>query len=63
VEDPGLRHFVRAHLLEMYLRDNVNSRVLEADGNYRRVVPGEDEEIIDSQAIHMGYHTHTVATM
>jgi polyphosphate kinase len=60
LEDANLRHFVRYHLLETYLRDNRRARVLQPDGSYHRIVPVEGEEVVDSQEMHMGYHAHTM---
>jgi polyphosphate kinase len=58
LEETMLLRFVRDHLLEMYLRDNTRTRVLQPDGSYIRLSPGEDEPVIDSQTLTMGYHAH-----
>jgi polyphosphate kinase len=63
LEDESLRRFVRDHLLETYLRDNIHTRVLQPDGTYIRLSPDTDEEIVDSQAITMGYHTYSVVSL
>ncbi len=63
VEDKELLRFIRGHLLETYLRDNLHARVLQPDGRYISLSPGPDEAVVDSQAIHMGYHAHTVAAL
>ncbi len=58
LKEPSLVRFVRDHLLEMYLRDNIHARVLHADGSYTRLFPGDDEPAVDSQSTTMGYHAH-----
>jgi polyphosphate kinase len=58
LKEPALVRFVRDHLLEMYLRDNIHARVLHADGSYTRLSPGDDEPAVDSQSTTMGYHAH-----
>ncbi len=50
IDDPGLRTWLRADMLDAYLRDTVNARVLEADGGYRRVAPSPGEQPFDCQA-------------
>jgi len=49
IEDPQIRAALRDHILQMHLRDNVQSRVLMPEGDYERVVPGKNEEEINSQ--------------
>ncbi len=56
VEEPVLKQFIRQRLLETYLKDNLHSRVLQADGNYVRLSPGPDEPEVDSQCLAMGFH-------
>jgi polyphosphate kinase len=41
VQDPGLLAELR-ELLEIYLRDNTQARVLQPDGSYLRLAPGEE---------------------
>lgn len=48
IEDPTLLRYVRDNLLEAYLTDNQRARVLQPDGSYIRLSPG-DGEPIDSQ--------------
>jgi polyphosphate kinase len=61
LEEPVLKRFVRDTLLETYLNDNVNSRVLMSDGTYVRVAPHNGEPVINSQSIEMGYHAYEQA--
>ena len=48
VEDKRLVRHIRDHVLEIYLRDNVKAREMQADGIYRRKTL-EDAEGINSQ--------------
>jgi polyphosphate kinase len=50
VEDPGLRTYLRADVLDAYMRDTVNASELHPDGSYTRVRPGPDEPPFDAQA-------------
>jgi len=50
VRDPALVRHLRDEVLETYLRDNVRARRMRGDGSYERLVPGEGEAPIDSQA-------------
>jgi len=50
LEDPALVAYVRDHLLDVYLRDNVRARILLPDGTYVHTHPEPDEEPLDSQA-------------
>lgn len=49
LEDPVLMRYVRDVLLETYLNDNMRSRVLQPDGSYARLCPGEELTPVDSQ--------------
>lgn len=60
VSDPRLCRYVRDILLETYLRDNINARVLHSDGTYFHCFPSKDEPIVNSQTIHMGYHAYEI---
>lgn len=61
LEDTSLLRFVRDHLLETYLRDNLRARILHADGHYERLSPPSDGAVVDSQYIGMGYHDYSAA--
>jgi polyphosphate kinase len=50
VPDPHIREVILKDMLNIHLRDNVKARKLLPDGTYKRVVPKEGEEIINSQA-------------
>lgn len=49
VEDSSLIERLRDEMLETYLHDNVNARIMRSDGTYERVVAPEGEERVDSQ--------------
>lgn len=51
VLDPDLRSFLRNEVLETHLRDNVQAWRLESDATYRRLKPGKDENVVNSQDI------------
>ncbi len=55
IEDANLRRFVRHHLLETYLTDNVRTRILQPDGTYIRLSPEAGQPVVDSQTAEMGY--------
>ena len=48
VENAHLRHYLRATVLDLYLRDNTHAHELQPDGSYVRLQPG-DAEVVDSQ--------------
>ncbi len=49
INDPGLKKYLKQEVLDAYLRDNINARVLLPDGFYERVQPGPTDERVDSQ--------------
>lgn len=49
LEDPAMVRHVRDNLLETYLRDNLRAWILQPDGSYIRLSPGDGEPVIDSQ--------------
>ena len=48
VEDPVLVQKL-TDILQLQLRDNVNARVMDANGNYQKVKPAEGEPLVNSQ--------------
>jgi polyphosphate kinase len=50
VEDPVIVRRLRDDILEIYLRDNVKARHMQADGSYVHAHPADGEEALDSQA-------------
>jgi polyphosphate kinase len=50
VSDPGLVRYLRDHVLEAYLRDNVQARRMLPDGTYERLRPKDGEAPFDAQA-------------
>ncbi len=51
VTDPELVRTVREDILELYLRDNVKARRMQADGTYTRISPVPGEEQVNAQEI------------
>jgi polyphosphate kinase len=51
VEDVQLKSRLTQELLQVVLNDNVKARLLQADGTYTRVQPGEGQEEIRSQTV------------
>lgn len=49
VEDPGLSNYIKDHLLEIYLNDNVRARIMDADGHFTRLPVPEGQEPLDCQ--------------
>jgi polyphosphate kinase len=41
--------YLRDHVLEMYLRDNSRTRILEPDGQYNRMTTEKESEKVDVQ--------------
>ena len=54
IDDPRMRAYLKDEVLQAYLRDNVNARVLQADGTYQPVERAADEEPFDSQTFFEG---------
>jgi polyphosphate kinase len=50
IHDGVLRERVREELLQLPLNDNVKSRMMRSDGQYRRLTPKPDEPLRRSQA-------------
>ena len=49
IEDPALRARLKDEILNTYLADNVQARLLLPDGTYRRLKPADGEPAINSQ--------------
>ncbi len=62
VESPPLKKQILGELLPAYLADNVKARVLQADGRYERVVPGDNQASFRSQAELLTFDTGQAAT-
>jgi polyphosphate kinase len=50
VRDPELVRHLRDDVLATYLADNVSARVMQEDGSYVRLRPGEGGRVVDVQA-------------
>lgn len=53
INDPEIRKYIRETVLDAYLRDNVNARLLRPDGSYRKV-PGGNSNPFDAQMFFVG---------
>ena len=49
INDKKIKKYIREEILAAYLKDNVNSRVLDAEGNYIKVTAESEKEIFSSQ--------------
>ena len=49
VEDPRLQNRIVEGILGVTLSDNVKARIMQPDGSYVRVTPGEGEPLVRSQ--------------
>ncbi len=54
ISDKKLKRYLKEKILEIYLRDTVNARVLNADGSYEKVLSGKDNAPFDSQMYFVG---------
>jgi len=50
IEDPNLKDYLINGLLAAYLKDNQKARLLLSDGSYKRIEPGPNEPLFDSQS-------------
>ena len=51
VEDKALIHHIRKYVLDVYLSDNVNARMMNPDGTYTRLHPKSTRNAKDAQKI------------
>jgi polyphosphate kinase len=56
IKDANIRQYLKEVLLAAYLRDNVNARILNADGSYEKV-SGNGSEPFSSQMFFVGQNT------
>jgi polyphosphate kinase len=49
VRDKGILRKIRDEILPVYMRDNMKTRVLHADGVWEHVWPGDGEEHLNAQ--------------
>jgi polyphosphate kinase len=54
IHDPEMKRFLKAEVLETYLRDNVKARRLLPDGSYERIRPDKGASIVNSQEYFLG---------
>ena len=53
ITDPEIRDYLRNEVIEAYLKDNVNSKMLRPDGTYRKVAAG-NSTLLDAQMKFVG---------
>lgn len=54
IKDKSLLKYIRETILDAYLRDTVNARILDADGTYEKVQPTGKEEPFNAQMYFAG---------
>ena len=54
--DPGIRNYLKETVLEAYLKDEVNARILQSDGTYKRLM-SRAKGGFDSQMYFVGLET------
>ena len=42
-------HYLRDHVLALYLKDNMSARVMQPDGSYKRLHPSDKEKVLEIQ--------------
>jgi len=62
IEDPVVAESIKREVLDTALKDNVRARLLNPDGTYVRLTPGDAEEILDSQALILQMRTASAAS-
>ncbi|HKV39183.1 MAG TPA: RNA degradosome polyphosphate kinase, partial [Blastocatellia bacterium] len=60
IDDPHVHRHIKEEVLEVYLRDNLKSRILRSDGSYTRLRPAEPEEGFNAQ-MHFADRQHLEA--
>jgi polyphosphate kinase len=54
INDARLRKSIKQEILEIYLKDNVNARILNADGTYQKIAAKSGEAEFGSQMYFVG---------
>ncbi len=49
IEDSQMVRRIRDDILQVYLDDNTSARIMQPDGSYRRIQPGEGEKPLNAQ--------------
>jgi polyphosphate kinase len=49
IQEQQLVQTIRDEILRVYLQDNVKARIMESGGDYRRIKPEPDQQIVNSQ--------------
>ncbi|MCY7375128.1 MAG: polyphosphate kinase 1 [Pyrinomonadaceae bacterium] len=54
INDKKIKRYIKDEILNIYLKDNVNARLLDADGNYQKITPDAKEKEFGSQMYFVG---------
>ena len=54
IKDKNIRRYIKEEILDVYFKDNVNARILESSGEYRKIVPGAKVAEFSSQMFFVG---------
>jgi polyphosphate kinase len=54
INDKKIKNFIKEEILDIYLKDTVNARLLNADGTYQKLDPASKEDPFDSQLYFVG---------
>ena len=54
INDKNIRQHIKKEILGVYLKDNVNARLLKADGSYERIAPDSKKPEFSSQMYFVG---------
>ncbi|MBX7174668.1 MAG: polyphosphate kinase 1 [Pyrinomonadaceae bacterium] len=54
VKDKKFKQLIKENILAAYLKDNINSQILHADGTYEKIQPTSEDEKFDSQVYFVG---------
>lgn len=54
VKDKKYKKLIKENILASYLKDNINSQILHADGTYEKIQPNSEDEKFDSQIHFVG---------
>ncbi len=63
IEDQRLLRYLRDQVLHTYLSDTVNASLLQPDGSYRKVTPGQDPAPLNSHAVLLSRPTSLIEPM
>lgn len=59
IKEEKIRHYLKDTLLNAYLHDTANTRILRADGTYKKVIPANEAEPFSAQMFFVGQDIKT----